>query len=46
MKKKLKRTTLNMTENEYALLQKEAEEKGISTSELLRRIVDEYFKGR
>ena len=43
-KKKLKRTNLNLTKEEYLLLQQEAENKGISVSELLRRIVDEHFK--
>jgi hypothetical protein len=44
MKKILKRTNINLTEQEYALLQQEAESKGISVSELLRRIVDEHFE--
>lgn len=44
MKAKLKRTNLNLTEKEYELLKKEAAVKGISTSELLRRIVDEHFE--
>lgn len=44
MKKKLKRTNLNLTEKEYQLLIEEAGIKNISISELLRRIIDEYFE--
>ena len=40
----MKRTNLNLTEQEHRLLQQEALSLGISISELLRRIVDEFFK--
>ena len=44
MRKIMRRTNLNLTEQEYDLLQKEAVSLGISISELLRRIIDEFFK--
>jgi predicted DNA binding CopG/RHH family protein len=43
MRKKLKRTNLNLTDEEYAALKQEAEEMGLSMSELLRRILDEHI---
>jgi len=44
MKPVLKRTNINITEAEYDFLQKESEEKGLSMSELIRRILDEYME--
>jgi len=49
MRSILKRTNLNITEVEYNFLQKDSEEKGLSMSELIRRILDEYieeYKGK
>lgn len=49
MKPILKRTNLNITELEHEFLQKDSEEKGLSMSELIRRILDEYiekYKGK
>jgi hypothetical protein len=40
----LKRTNLNLTEDEYKLLQDEANRRGLSASEILRRAVDNYFE--
>jgi predicted CopG family antitoxin len=42
--KPLRRTNLNITDEEYEFLQKYAEEKGLSMSELLRRILDKYIE--
>jgi len=46
MKAQLKRTNLNLTIDEYELLKREAQIKGISTSELIRRIIDSYFENK
>lgn len=44
MKKELKRANVNITEKEYLFLQKESEDKDISMSELLRRILDDHIE--
>jgi hypothetical protein len=44
MKPVLKRTNINITEAEHEFLQKNSEEKGLSMSELIRRILDEYIE--
>jgi metal-responsive CopG/Arc/MetJ family transcriptional regulator len=44
MKPQLKRTNINITKSEYKYLQKESEEKSLSMSELIRRILDEYIE--
>ena len=42
--KPLKTTCLNHTQKEYDRLKKESEEKSISISEVLRRIIDDHFE--
>jgi hypothetical protein len=44
MKPVLKRTNVNITEAEYGFLQENSEEKGLSMSELIRRILDKYME--
>ena len=44
MKPVLKRTNINITEYEYEFIQKNSEEKGLSMSELIRRILDDYIE--
>lgn len=44
MKPPLKRTNINITIAEYDFLQKESEEKSLSMSELIRRIMDKYIE--
>jgi metal-responsive CopG/Arc/MetJ family transcriptional regulator len=44
MKDPLKRTNINITEKEHTFLLKISEEKGLSMSELIRRILDEYIE--
>jgi hypothetical protein len=44
MRPVLKRTNINITEIEHEFLQKNSEEKGLSMSELIRRILDEYIE--
>ena len=44
MKNILKRTNINITEVEHIFLSKKSEEKGLSMSELIRRILDEYIE--
>lgn len=39
-----KRTNINITEKEHALLLKEMEDTGLSMSEIIRRALDEYFE--
>jgi len=43
-KKKMKRTNLYLTENQHAEVLKEAEERGITFSEMFRKIVDGYLE--
>ena len=38
------RTNLNITRLEHEFLQRESEEKGLTMSEFVRRILDEYIK--
>jgi predicted CopG family antitoxin len=45
-KKLLKRTNMNITEEEYNLLVKEVKEKGLSMSDIIRRALDKYFKDK
>jgi hypothetical protein len=45
-KKLLRRTNMNITEEEHKLLEKESEETGLSISEILRRALDKYFEGK
>ena len=45
-KKNLKTTCINITEEEYSLLSKEVEEKGISMSDVIRRAIDKYFEDK
>jgi len=40
----MKRTQVCLTENQYALLKNNSEKLGISIAELLRRILDTYYK--
>jgi len=42
--KPLVTTCLNLTKTEYNRLKKESQEKSISVSEVLRRIIDEHFE--
>ena len=44
MKPPLKRTNINITKAEYGFLQEKSEEKSLSMSELIRRILDEYIE--
>jgi len=47
MKKKIfRRTDINITEEEYELLQKEIDEKGLSMSDIIRRAIDKYFEDK
>lgn len=39
----MKRTDLYITQKQYTLLKKESEQKGISISEIMRRIIDLYL---
>jgi predicted CopG family antitoxin len=43
MKPVLKRTCINISDTEYEFLQKVSEEKSLSMSEMIRRILDEYI---
>ena len=45
-KKRLKRTDINITEEEYFFIIKEVEEKGLSMSEVIRRALDKYIDDR
>jgi len=40
----MKRINFYLTENEICSLKKESDNKGIATSDLLRRIIDNYFE--
>ena len=42
--KRLKRTDINITEDEYAFITKEVEDKGLSMSEVIRRALDRYIE--
>ena len=42
--KPLKTTCINITQDEHDQLVKESTEKSLSMSELLRRILDDYFE--
>jgi hypothetical protein len=44
MKPLLKRTNINITKAEYDFLQKKSEERSLSMSELIRRILDRYIE--
>ena len=44
MGQRIIRTSLNITEVEHNFLQKKSEEKCLSMSELIRRILDEYIE--
>ena len=44
VKKRLKRTDINITEDEYAFITKEVEDKGLSMSEVIRRALDRYIE--
>ena len=39
----MKRTNINITDQEYILLQKEVEQTGLSMSEIIRRLIDKEF---
>ena len=39
----MKKTLLSLTDKQHESLKKLAEDKGITKSELLRRIIDEWF---
>jgi hypothetical protein len=39
-----KRTQITLTDRQYAFLRAEAEESGLSLSELIRRAVDAWFR--
>lgn len=45
-KKNLKTTCINITEEEYKLLSREVEEKGLSMSDVIRRAIDKYFEDK
>src|SRR5690554_4245862 len=40
---RLKRTNINLTQQQHEKLTKIARDRGIATSELIRRIIDEYI---
>jgi Arc/MetJ-type ribon-helix-helix transcriptional regulator len=42
-KKHLKRTDINITEDQYIFITKEVEQKGLSMSEVIRRALDKYI---
>jgi len=44
MKNILKRTNINITEAEHIFLSKKSEEKDLSMSEFMRRILDKYIE--
>lgn len=44
MRPSLKRTNINITQAELDFLKKKSEEKGLSMSELTRRILDKYME--
>ena len=44
MAKIMKRTQVYLTEQEWKLLLEEAKERGLSMSDILRRIIDEHFE--
>jgi predicted DNA-binding protein len=44
MKNNLMRTNLNITRLEHEYIKKISEEKGLTMSEFVRRILDEYIK--
>lgn len=46
MKEPMRRTQLNLTQRQHKLLLDEAKATGISLSELIRRVLDEYLKKR
>lgn len=43
---KLKRTLVSLTERQVRLIEQQAKESELGYSETLRRILDEYFKGK
>jgi len=43
-KKKMRRTEMYLTEKQHKEVLKEAEERGISFSEMFRKIVDNYLE--
>lgn len=46
MKKKLRRTDLYLTERQYSEIKKESIVKGITFSEMFRRLVDSYLDNK
>lgn len=46
IKKRLKRTDINITEEQYDFITKEVEEKGLSMSEVIRRALDKYIEDK
>jgi Ribbon-helix-helix protein, copG family len=40
---KMNRTQIYFTEKEHQLIKAEAEEKGLPMSDVIRRIIDEYY---
>ena len=44
MKNKMKRTNIFITQKQHSEVSKEAEERGITFSEMFRKIVDNYLE--
>ena len=44
MKKRMKRTNIFLTQNQHSDVSKEAEKRGITFSEMFRKIVDYYLE--
>lgn len=46
MKSRMKRTNIFLTEKEHEQIKTEAEERGITFSEMFRKIVDKYLENK
>ena len=46
MKTKMKRTNIYLTQNQHSDISAEAEEKGITFSEMFRKIIDAYLESK
>ena len=44
--RKLKRTNINITEDEHSSLIREMDATGLSMSDIVRRALDKYFDGK
>ena len=44
MRKKMRRTEMYLTNNQYNIIKKEADKKEINFSEMIRKILDNYIE--